>query len=108
MLGAASGAAADPVAHQISWGHASPGTVDYFVVLISDAEGDVSGARQVPVGKSAGQTVGGMTLFSAVVSFEDTEFISVAAMGYNGELSAPSDWSAMPPTVPGQPRLAGQ
>jgi len=108
MLVGASVASADPVSHQITWGHSSPGTVDYFVVMISDTEGGDGNVRQVDVGKPAGQPVGPMTLFSAVVAFEAREFISVAAMGFNGELSAPSDWSAMPPTVPGQPRLAGQ
>ena len=44
----------------------------------------------------------------AVVSFDDSEFLAVAAVGWDGQMSVPSEWAAMPPTTPGQPNLSGQ
>ncbi len=91
--------------HQISWSHASPSSVSHFVVLLSTTEGDLSSAREVPVGMPASQTYGNIHVFSAQVAFAENEFLSVAAVGHDGQMSTPSDWGGMPPTRPGQPLL---
>lgn len=100
--------AAEPRAHQVTWGHSAPATVARFIVYISRTEGDVEGARQVDIGKPSGQSAGSVTYYSAVVSFEEDEYLAVVAEGRDGQRSAPSTWFAMPPTRPGQPNLADQ
>ena len=92
--------------HQITWAHPQPETVSHFVILVSDTEGEVAGAREENVGKPQGTQTGSFTLFSAMIAFEPTEFLAVRAVGFDGRRSAPSDWGAMPPTRPGQPLLA--
>ena len=100
---ASSASAQEQRRHQIFWGHAAPQTVSHFVVLVSDQEGNVGGARQVQVGKPQGSPSGNYTIFSALVDFEPDEFLAVMAVGLDGQPSLPSDWSGMPPTRPGQP-----
>ncbi|GEM_PF-2409807 len=95
-------------AHQITWSHASPSAVRNFVVLISPEEGNASLARQVDVGKPTGTDIGASSLYTALVSFGSNEFLAVAAVGHDGQMSLPSSWGAMPPTRPGQPNLIGQ
>lgn len=92
--------------HQITWAHPEPETVSHFVILVSDTEGQVEGAREENVGKPQGTETGRFTLFSAMVAFEPTEYLAVSAVGFDGQRSAPSEWGAMPPTRPGQPLLA--
>lgn len=104
---AATSAMAQQRTHQINWGHTEPESVSHFVVLIADEEGDVAGARQIPVGKPQATPTGAFFLYSALVAFEPDEFLAVAAVGFDGQMSVPSDWGAMPPTRPGQPRPAG-
>ncbi|MEM9177286.1 MAG: hypothetical protein AAGC67_18895 [Myxococcota bacterium] len=99
-------AAAQERLHQINWAHSEPETVSYFIVLVSDVEGRVEGAREINVGRPTGQAAGSFTIFSAVVAFEPDEFLAVRAVGHDGLLSAASDWGSMPPTRPGQPLLA--
>lgn len=105
VLGAASAGAQEQRLHQITWGHPAPGEVSRFVVLISPVDGSVADARQVEVGLPAGENIGSMTIYSAMVSFTADEFLAVAAIGRNGLMSVPSDWSGMPPSRPGQPML---
>ena len=62
--------------------------------------------REVNVGRPEGTPAGQFTLFSAMIAFQPNEFLAVRAVGRNGLESAPSDWGSMPPTRPGQPRLA--
>ena len=91
--------------HQITWAHASPGSVSHFVVLVSDTDGVATGALQVDVGMPQASTAGSLSGFSAVVSFTDSQYLAVAAVGHNGQISLPSDWTGSPPTRPGQPLL---
>lgn len=89
--------------HQINWGHPAPAEVSRFVILISPVEGSVDDARQVDVGMPAAQSLGSMSVFTAMVAFNADEYLAVAAIGHNGQMSTPSAWSGMPPTRPGQP-----
>ena len=91
--------------HQITWAHAEPETVSHFVILVSETEGQVEGAREENVGKPQGDAVGRYTLFSAMIAFDPTEFLAVSAVGFDGQRSMPSDWGAVAPTRPGQPLL---
>ena len=106
FLSLAAPAAAQERLHQITWAHPQPETVDYFVVLVSQTEGQTEGVREVNVGRPEGTPAGQFTLFSAMIAFQPNEFLAVRAVGLNGLESAPSDWGSMPPTRPGQPRLA--
>ncbi len=92
--------------HQVTWAHPQPETVSHFVVLVSPTEGQAEGAREENVGMPQGTPTGSFTLFSAMISFEPTEFLAVAAVGHDGRRSSPSEWGAMPPSRPGQPLLA--
>jgi len=105
VLFAASTASAQERMHQITWAHPTPGAVSRFVVLIGPTEGDVGAARQVDLGLPQAQAAGSLSVFSAMVSLADDEFLAVAAVGHNGRMSIPSDWSGTPPTRPGQPLL---
>ena len=105
---AASVVQAQERAHQITWSHASPSDVRNFVVLISPEEGNASLAREVDVGKPTGTDVGASSLYTALVGFSPNEFLAVAAVGHDEQMSLPSGWGAMPPTRPGQPNLIGQ
>lgn len=107
FLGAASADAQEQRLHQITWAHPAGGEVSRFVILISPVDGSVDDARLVEVGKPAAQPFGSMSVFSAMVSFSATEFLAVAAVGHNGMMSLPSEWSGMPPSRPGQPFLVG-
>ena len=108
LLLAASVVQAQERAHQITWAHAFPSDVRNFVVLISPEEGNASLAREVDVGKPNGTDAGASSLYTALVSFRSNEFLAVAAVGHDGQMSLPSGWGAMPPTRPGQPNLIGQ
>ncbi|MEZ7979189.1 MAG: hypothetical protein QMC74_05795 [Myxococcota bacterium] len=105
---AASVVQAQERAHQITWSHAFPSDVRNFVVLISPEEGNASLAREVDVGKPTGTDVGASSLYTALVGFSPNEFLAVAAVGHDEQMSLPSGWGAMPPTRPGQPNLIGQ
>ena len=105
IFGAASTASAQARMHQITWAHATPGAVQRFVVLISPTEGDIASARQIDLGMPQAESAGSLSVFSAMVSLTDNEFLSVAAVGHNGQMSIPSDWTLSPPTRPGQPLL---
>jgi len=105
LFGASTAAAQAERLHQINWAHANPADVSRFVVLISPVEGSLADARQVDVGLPASEPIGSMSLYSAMVSFSADEYLAVAAIGHNGLMSVPSDWSGMPPSRPGQPLL---
>ena len=91
---------------ELSWAHSSPETVSRFIVFASMTNGDRAGARQVNVGKPANATrVGANYVYSAVVAVDLDEFVAVAAVGYDGSVSALSAWTAVPPSTPGQPLL---
>ena len=77
-------------------------------MLISPEEGNASLAREVDVGKPTGTDVGASSLYTALVGFSPNEFLAVAAVGHDEQMSLPSGWGAMPPTRPGQPNLIGQ
>lgn len=100
---AGSAAAQEQRLHQVNWAHPTPSEVSRFVILISPVEGSLAQARQVDVGKPEPQPIGSLTLFSAMVSFAEDEYLAVAAVGHTGLMSVPSDWSGMPPSRPGQP-----
>lgn len=89
--------------HEIIWAHANPAVVARFVVYVSGARGDVSGARQVDLGKPAGEPSGSVQIFSAIVPMRASDFIALAAVGWDGRMSTLSSWSAVPPSRPGQP-----
>ena len=89
--------------HQINWTHNAPASVRNFVILISPVEGSVAAARQIDVGVPEAQPLGFTNLYSATVAFAPDEYLAVAAVGRNGLMSAPSVWSGMPPSRPGQP-----
>jgi hypothetical protein len=101
----ATAASAQERMHQITWAHASPGTVSRFVVLISDTDGAATDARQVDVGKPQASQAGSLSVFTAMVSFAEDQYLAVAAVGHSGQISLPSDWAGSPPTRPGQPLL---
>ncbi|MBY0401574.1 hypothetical protein K2X89_14865, partial [Myxococcota bacterium] len=69
----------------------------------STVKGDQAGARRVDVGKPESQPSGTVQVFSAIVPIGSSEFVAVAAVGYDGRMGALSGWSAVPPTRPGQP-----
>ena len=96
---------AGPVLHEVSWGHPSPNSVQSFIVYIAPEDGAIELARQINVGVPAGQTLGSLRLYTAIVSSEDDEYIAVAALGRNGLLSPLSAWGRVQPTQPGQPTL---
>ncbi len=89
--------------HEVVWGHPNPASVSRFVVFISSVKGDSSSARRVDVPKPENQSSGTFQTFSAIVSMRDTEFVSVAAVGYTGQMGALSNWSGVVPGRPGQP-----
>ena len=95
-------------AHQITWAHPAAADVRNFVVLISPEEGNASLARTVDLGKPTATRAGPQSIFTALVSFRADEYLAVAAIGYDGQMSVPSGWGAMPPTRPGQPTVRGQ
>lgn len=105
MATAPNTASAQERMHQITLAHASPASVSHFAVLISDTDGVAVGARQVDVGMPQASPTGSLSIFTAVGSFSDSEYLAVAAVGHNGQISLPSDWAGSPPTRPGQPLL---
>lgn len=92
--------------HDLAWGHPNPAEVSRFVLLVSPT-GSANDARQVDLGKPAGTPLAQMTVYSAIVSFEPDEFVAVSAVGFDGQVSAPSAWTGMPATKPGQPLVVG-
>ena len=97
-------AAADEVQlHEVTWAHPSPAQVSRFVVFVSQVRGDTSTARQVEVGKPAGSSSGSLQLYSAIVPVDHEEFVAIGAVDNAGVLGAMSNWSAVPPSRPGQP-----
>jgi hypothetical protein len=105
LLFAAGQAVAQQRTHQISWGHSAPSEVSRFVILVSPVQGTVPETREIDVGLPDAQVVGELSLYSAVVSFEADEFLAIAAVGLDGQISIPSNWGGMPPSRPGQPLL---
>lgn len=103
LLLASSPAFAQERLFQINWAHNAPAEVRNFVILISPVEGSVEQARQVDVGLPEAQPVGSTNIYAATVSFAPDEYLAVAAVGRNGLMSVPSEWSGMPPSRPGQP-----
>ncbi len=105
MLGALPNpAAADEVElHEVTWAHPSPAQVSRFVVFVSTVRGDTSSARQVEVGKPAGSSSGSLQFYSAIVPVDHEEFVAIGAVDNAGVLAAMSNWSAVPPSRPGQP-----
>lgn len=95
--------AAGETMHEIIWAHPDPLAVKRFVVFVSAVKGDQAGARRVDVGKPVSQPSGTVQVFSAIVPIASTEFVAVAAVGYDGRTGALSSWSGVPPTRPGQP-----
>lgn len=93
--------------HEISWAHAAPQDVSYFVVYVAAQNGDQAGARLVNVGKPPSQPTSGGTMhvFRAIVTAELTDFVAVGAVGPGGNASPLSAWSPLPPSQPGQPLL---
>lgn len=91
--------------HQVSWGHPAPSEVSHFVVLVSPVDEVVSATREINVGMPEAQPVGALSLFSALISFEQDEFLAIAAIGHDGQMSTASNWSGMPLSRPGQPLL---
>jgi hypothetical protein len=90
--------------HEVSFAHAEPNTVARFVVFVADTQGDQAGARQINVGKPANPVLDkGLYVYSAVVSVDADEYVAIAAVSYDGSLSALSNWSGVPPSNPGQP-----
>lgn len=98
-----SSAAGENALHEVSWAHPSPAQVSRFVVFVSPVRGDTGAARQVEVGKPAGQAVGSLHLYSAIVPIDFDEFVAIGAVDNAGMLGAMSTWSAVPPSRPGQP-----
>ncbi|HIL81135.1 MAG: hypothetical protein ABGX04_17565 [Myxococcales bacterium] len=90
---------------EISWGHADPSSIQSFSIVISPESGAVDFARQVDVGIPAGQLLGSLRLYTAIVSSDGDAFIAVGALDRNGLLSPLSKWSAVQPSQPGQPTL---
>jgi hypothetical protein len=105
LLVAAQPAQAGDSLHEISWGHAAPSSIQSFIFFISPENGAADLARQVDVGIPAGETLGTLPIYSAIVSSGDDDFIAVAALGRNGLLSPLSAWGAVQPSQPGQPTL---
>ncbi len=91
--------------HEVSWGHANANSVERFVVFVSPERGALELARQIDVGKPAGQKLGTMRLYSAIIEVATEEFVAVAAIGRNGMQSAVSAWGKIQPSQPGQPFL---
>ena len=106
LFGAGLSAAQEQRMHQIVWGHTAPETVSSFVVLLSPVEGSLENARRVDVGLPPAQASGILSTYAAMVSFDPDEFLAVAAIGHDGQMSLPSGWGGMQPTRPGQPLLA--
>jgi hypothetical protein len=76
-----------------------------FVVLVSPTAGNPQSALVIDVGKPLGTPTPVGTQFSALVSIEPDTYVAVAAIGFDGLRSAPSNWMLPVPTQPGQPRL---
>ena len=91
--------------HEVTWGHPSPAQVSRFIVFVSSVRGDSASARQVEVGKPAGSSSGALQLYSAIVPVDHEEFIAIGAVDNAGVLRAMSNWSAVPPSRPGQPLI---
>jgi hypothetical protein len=89
--------------HEVTWAHSSPAQISRFILFLSPVRGDMSSARQVEVGKPAGASSGSLQFFSAIVPLDFEEFVAIGAVDNAGVLSATSNWSAVPPSRPGQP-----
>jgi hypothetical protein len=76
------------------------------VVLLSPEEGSLVNARRVDVGLPPAQSVPGLSTYAAMVAFDPNEYLVVAAIGHDGQMSLPSGWGGMPLSRPGQPLLA--
>jgi hypothetical protein len=96
-------AAGEVEPHEVTWAHPSPAQVSRFIVFLSPVRGDMRSARQVEVGKPAGSSNGTMQFYSAIVPVDLEEFVAIGAVDNAGVLSATSNWSAVPPSRPGQP-----
>jgi hypothetical protein len=97
------GMAAGETMHEVVWAHRTPQAVQKFIVFVAATKGDESNARRIDVGKPAGEVSAAFQVFSAIVPIASTDFIAIAAVGYDGRIGALSSWSGVPPTRPGQP-----
>ena len=97
--------AGDADLHEVLWGHPSPAQVSRFIVFVSPVRGDSASARQVEVGKPAGALSGSLQLYSAIVPVDHEEYVAIGAVDNAGVLRAMSNWSAVPPSRPGQPLI---
>jgi len=91
--------------HELVWAHAKPSEITGFVVFLSSVEGSVDDARRVQVGLPETLQSSGMQFYSAIVSASVDEFVAVAAIDRQGQMSELSAWSGMPPSTPGKPFL---
>lgn len=89
--------------HELTWAHPSPVQVSRFIVFLSPVRGDSTSARQVEVGKPDSTSSGTFHFFSAIVPLDHEEFVAIGAVDNAGVLRSMSDWSAVPPSRPGQP-----
>jgi len=95
--------AGDEELHELTWAHPSPVQVSRFIVFISPVRGESGSARRVEVGKPASTSSGTFHFFSAIVPLDHEEFVAIGAVDNAGVLGAMSEWSAVPPSRPGQP-----
>lgn len=95
--------AGDTELHELTWAHPSPSSVSRFIVFVSRTRGGANSARQVEVGKPAGSSSGTLQFYSAIVPVDHEEFVAVGAVDNAGNLGSMSEWSAVPPSRPGQP-----
>jgi hypothetical protein len=92
-----------PTMHEITWAHSNPAGVGSFVIFVADVKGDTDSARRIAIPKPSGGQAGSIQTFSAIVPMVASEYVAVAAVGYDGQMGGLSAWSAPPPTQPGQP-----
>ncbi len=96
-------ASAEEQLTEITWAHPTPKRVSRFVVMISPTSQTTADTRWVEVGKPAGKSSGTMSFYTALVPVSSDEYIAIGAVGINGQMSAMSAWSPVPPSRPGQP-----
>jgi hypothetical protein len=96
-------ATSDQELHELTWAHPNPVQVSRFIVFVSPVRGESASARQVEVGKPDSTSSGSFHFFSAIVPLDHEEFVAIGAVDNAGVLRSMSDWSAVPPSRPGQP-----
>lgn len=88
---------------EVSWFHPNPDQVRGFILFVSSQDGSRESARQIDVGKPAGETTENGQFFSAMVEMTVEEYVAVSAIGRNGLESGLSAWARPEPSRPGQP-----